>query len=90
MDITCQKCGLINDYSVREAGMHQSAYCNGCQNYIKHLPQNKPVKIHFGKYAGCELSTLTAPDDIRYLIWLSGCDIKANLKTAILEHIKRN
>jgi len=90
MDITCQRCGLINDYSERIAGPHKSAYCNGCGNYIKHLPKNKPIKIHFGKYAGRELSTLTEPDDLRYLHWLSGCDIKPNLKQAILEHIKKN
>lgn len=89
MDITCQKCGLINDYEVRQAGPHQSAYCNGCGNYIKHLPQNNPIDtLPFGKFKGRSIKSLTSADEIRYLQWLTQMpDIKGRLKQAIDTHL---
>lgn len=90
MDITCQRCGNVNDYTVKQAGPHQSAYCNGCGNYIKHLPQNNPIEtLPFGKYKGRAIKSLTSDEDIRYLQWLANMpDIKERLKSAILAHIQ--
>ena len=91
MDITCQRCGLVNDYEERTSGPHTSAYCNGCGNYIKHLPQGKPVTFYFGKYKGRDLASMTSDEELKYLIWLSSApDLKPKLKFAIDEHIKRS
>lgn len=89
-DIICQKCGLVNDYETRQAGPHQSAYCNGCGNYIKHLPQNKPVElIPFGKYKGRELKSMVSSEEIRYLQWFVQMpELKARIKTAVETHLK--
>lgn len=88
-DITCQRCGLANDYEIKQAGPHQSAYCNGCGNYIKHLPQNKPVEIiPFGKYKGRELKSLVSDEEVRYLNWFSQMpDLKPRIKEAIRKHL---
>jgi hypothetical protein len=88
-DITCQRCGLVNDYTPRNAGPHISAYCNGCGNYIKHLPQNNPVELMpFGKYKGRELKTLTSSEEVRYLQWfIQMPDLKPRIKEAIEKHL---
>lgn len=90
MDVTCTKCGLVNDYYTRQAGPHQSAYCNGCDSYIKHLPQNNPIEIMpFGKYKGREIKSFSAQDEIRYLEWITQMpDIKERLKSAIDKHLR--
>jgi hypothetical protein len=91
MDITCQKCGSVNDYTERQAGPHISAYCNCCDSYIKHLPKDKPFTLHFGKYKDRELNSMTSDDELKYLIWLSQAPkLKAKLKQAIDEHVKRS
>jgi hypothetical protein len=91
MDITCQRCGLVNDYAERQSGPHTTAYCNGCGNYIKHLQKNEPIKLYFGKYKDRELSSMTSDEELKYLIWLSQAPgLKAKLKTAIDNHIKRS
>jgi hypothetical protein len=90
-DIICQNCGSVNDYYVKEAGPHKSAYCNGCDRYIKHLPQNNPISVlPFGMYKGREIKTMIADREIQWLNWiLQKPDIKQNLKTAIEDHLKR-
>jgi hypothetical protein len=89
MDIICQKCGSVNDYTERQAGPHLSAYCNGCGNYLKHLPQGKPIILYFGKYKDRELSSMTSDEEVRYLIWLSQAPgLKPKLKQAIDSHIR--
>lgn len=91
MSIFCQNCGLCDDYEKRQAGPHVSAYCNGCGKYIKHLPQGKPVMLHFGKYKGRELSSMLDDESIRYLRWLaSEGDIKESLRESIVNHINAN
>jgi hypothetical protein len=40
-EIVCKRCGLMNDYRVEVSGPHQKAICNGCDQYIKFLPQIK-------------------------------------------------
>jgi uncharacterized protein (DUF3820 family) len=87
-DITCQNCGLINDYRIQQSGQHQTAYCNGCNKYIKHLPQNQPLKIHFGKYQGREVNSMVLPDEVKYLGWLLTLEnLKGNLRAAIMSHL---
>lgn len=90
MDINCQKCGLVNDYSIKQAGPHQSAYCNNCGSYIKHLPQeNKPIVFYFGKYKGMALHDMTLPEHVSWLNWFlnhaTNCNEK--MRTAIKKHL---
>jgi len=89
MDITCQRCGLVDDYYVKESGPHKSAYCNGCDNYIKHLPQNNEIKIvPFGKYKGREISSMCSNEELRYLQWFVEMpDLRDNVKTAINKYL---
>jgi len=88
-DIICQRCGNVNDYTVKKSGPHDSAYCNGCDNYIKHLPQNNEIKIvPFGKYKGREISSMLDGEEIRYLQWFADMpDLRENVKKAIHKHL---
>lgn len=90
--VTCQHCGLIDDYNIKKSGPHNSAYCNGCGNYIKHLPQNNEIKIvPFGKYRGREIASMTSLDELKYLEWFIGMpDLRDNVKKSISEHLKRS
>ena len=90
MSITCHNCGLVDDYETRQAGPHLSAYCNGCGNYIKHLPQNNPVElIPFGKYKGRELKSMVSDEEVRYLHWFCQMpDLKPRIKVAIVHHLQ--
>jgi hypothetical protein len=64
-DLTCNHCGLINDYRTEKRAMHLAAICNGCDKHIKFLPQEEP-RFHFGKYKGTEIRYCT---DANYLMW---------------------
>lgn len=87
--IVCQNCGSIDDYNERAAGPHISAYCNGCGKYIKHLPQNTPATLYFGKYRGRLISSMLDIEELRYLEWLTNAGgIKPKLKEAIDAHLK--
>lgn len=71
MEVTCIRCGLIDDYEVRQSGPHKTAYCNGCGKYIKHLPQeNSNLKLYFGKYKDREITSLTGKEEVDYLKWV--------------------
>lgn len=89
MDITCQHCGLCDDYYVKKSGPHNSAYCNGCGNYIKHLPQNNEIKIvPFGKYKGREISSMRSDEELRYLQWFVEMpNLRDNVKISINKHL---
>jgi hypothetical protein len=51
-DIICKNCGYINDYRTELKANNNVAYCNGCDKYIKNIPQNNMPMLHFGKYKG--------------------------------------
>lgn len=87
MDIICQRCDTKNQYYTKQSGPHQTAYCNNCHNYIKHIPKEGPVILYFGQYKGRSLSSLTSAEEIRYLQWLVTGDIKEKLREAITIHI---
>jgi uncharacterized protein (DUF3820 family) len=82
--VTCPKCGSSN-YRVEQRNIHQTAFCNDCDSYIKNLPQGKPTTLFFGKYNGRTLDSMIDAEEIRYLKWLATKpDLKPNsLKTAI-------
>lgn len=88
-DIICNKCGSVNDYRVNVTDLHHTAYCNGCDNYIKHLPKpDKEHVIYFGKYKGTALKDFTSKDHVSWLQWaIKSVDLKPVLKEAILKHL---
>jgi len=65
MDITCTKCGSVNDYYTKQNGPHTTAYCNTCDNYIKNIPSAKPA-FYVGKFKGTNIEEV---NDLGYLIW---------------------
>ena len=69
-DIICQNCGSINDYRTVMKSNQQTAWCNGCDCFIKNLPQGKPVKLYFGKYKDRLLSSMDGVEEVQYLKWL--------------------
>lgn len=88
-DITCIKCGLVNDCYTYERGPHIGARCNGCDTFIKWIPQNNPnFIIPFGKFKGRELSSMKLDHEVGYLQWLLSTDIKLNLRKKIEDHLK--
>ena len=87
-EIICKHCGLVNDYTERPVGPHLSAYCNGCDRFVKHLPQNIPMMIYFGKYKGRYVSSMHDKDEIQYLEWtLTLSNITEKLRICINKHL---
>lgn len=45
-EITCTRCGTVNEYFTNESGPHTQAICNHCKKYIANIPKgiaiNKP------------------------------------------------
>lgn len=87
-DVICKQCGSINDFNVVE-GTHRTAYCNGCNAYIKHLPKpNKEHVIYFGKFKGTKLADFTTRDHVSWLQWaVKNCQLQDDLKDAIIKHL---
>jgi len=61
------RCGKEDQYIVTK-NIHYKATCK-CGNFIKNLSTNKPITIHFGKYAGRELESMTSKEEVQYLQW---------------------
>lgn len=89
MDITCQKCGNVNDYRTVNAGPHISAYCNCCNSYIKHLPKNKPLVFYFGKFKGMALKDMVLPEHVSWLNWFlnNATNCTENMRLEIKKHL---
>ena len=90
MDVICTKCGLINDYKTVKGGQDVlSAYCNGCEEFIIILPDNRPILIMpFGKHKGRKLEDLVEKDEIQYLNWLVSQNwIESRLENSIKKHL---
>lgn len=86
--IVCEKCGCFDDVSTAMKGPHLGAWCNGCGEFIKWLPQSKETIIHFGKYKGRELSSMKSEDEKKYLMWVVEQDwCKNNLADKIELHL---
>ena len=68
LNIKC-KCGST-DYRIEKKSIHQTAYCNDCNAYIKHV--QKAVEIEFqctfpiGKYKNTYIHEC---NDVEYLEW---------------------
>src|SRR6476660_1838875 len=90
-EIICKNCGLVDDYRTEQAGPHIKAICNGCDQYIKFLPQGGEPTLHFGKFKGRTISSMTKPTEIQYLYWLLGNMMNLSKSTVepITEHLKK-
>lgn len=83
--IVCKNCGSVDDYKVTENGPHRTAWCNGCNSYIKHIPSGESPKMYMGKYKGQEIRSI---DDLSYLVWVSETfNFKGNTMKAIHDRI---
>lgn len=89
--IVCKRCGLVDDYRTEQAGPHIKAICNGCDQYIKFLPQGHEPTLYFPKYKGRTVKSMNDPEEINYLKWLLGnvTKLDASLANAITEHIEK-
>lgn len=91
VDVVCKNCGLVNDYTTTEAGPHIKAVCNGCDKYIKMLPQAKETVLYFGKYKGRSLESLKEKEELSWVQWACRtCSMKPVQKEAFLAHLKKN
>lgn len=92
MSVICKVCKSVDDFNIKKAGPHKTAYCNFCGAYIKHLPKPKTnvtdVTLFFGKYAGSKICDMFDEEEINYLKWLQEQDfVKENLICAIGTHL---
>lgn len=82
--ITCTKCGLVDDYTIVPKANNHMAYCNGCDSWITNLPYEKP-KFYFGKYKGKLIADV---EDLPYMEWmLSNVKLAVSMRDAIRERI---
>lgn len=70
-DVICQHCGNANDFHTIMKSNQNTAWCNGCDRFIKNIPQGNPPVLFFGKYKGRLIATLKSKEEVDYLIWLS-------------------
>ena len=87
-NITCQRCGSINDFIVEKPSIHYKLICQ-CGCFIKNSGTNSPAILHFGKYKGREVASMKSDEELRYLQWLIGNSesIKGKLKESIEKHL---
>jgi|GEM_PF-2352903 hypothetical protein len=86
-DVICQRCGSINDFTISKPSLHYKATCK-CGTYITNLSENKPSLLHFGKYKGRAIKSMSTKEEIDYLNWgLSQGIFKGKLKKDIQERI---
>jgi formate dehydrogenase maturation protein FdhE len=88
-DVKCLRCGTVNDYHTEESGPHLKAICNQCNQYIKFVSQGKEPTLYFGKFKDRTIASLISEDEIKYLKWLLGTNIKQKLKDQIEVHLTR-
>lgn len=88
MEVICKKCGLVNDFRTVTKSNQKTAWCNGCDSYIKNIPYQKP-KMYFGKYKGLYVHEMVLPEHRSYFDWLLQSDFKINqrLKDAIIKQL---
>jgi hypothetical protein len=87
--VTCKNCGSVNYYRTEKSGQHLKAICNGCDRYIKFLPQNNPVLVMpFGKFKDREIASLTSKEEVEYLNWgVNNLKLSTSIKTSITNHL---
>src|SRR4051812_12897154 len=85
-DVICKNCGSVNDYHIARKANNDVAYCNGCDKYIKNIPQRNAPMLHFGKYKGQFIKDI---EDVSYLEWVRDkVKLSESTRFALLERIK--
>jgi len=89
-DVTCNKCGSINNYRTEVSGNHLKAICKDCESYIKFLPQYNLLDLMpFGKYKDREIKSLIEDDEVKYLQWaVNNLKLSESVKFSINKHLK--
>lgn len=86
-NIVCKKCGLVNDFRTEMKSNNNTAWCNGCESFIKNIPYQSEVTIYVGKYKGKKLSEV---EDFRYLEWaITSWKLKPDVLEKYNVHIKK-
>lgn len=90
-EIICTRCGSVNDYRTEQAGPHIKAVCNGCDSYLKMLPQQNEPELYFGKYKGRKLSSLVEKEELGWIQWaVRNCtNLKNSQVTQFTTHLKK-
>jgi len=85
--LVCPRCKKVNKFIVGK-NIHYKATCV-CGTWITNISSNKPIKLHFGKYAGREISSMIQKEEVDYLKWaLSNMTtLKKNVIDAINSHL---
>jgi hypothetical protein len=87
-NVTCNNCGVIDDYNVIEKSGQRTAYCNGCGKYIKNIPYATKICLYIGKYSGIDLNDFNTPEHINYLRWVKQTpDLWKKLKPKVTDKI---
>lgn len=87
-DVICQNCGSVNDYRTVMRANQNTAWCNGCDKYIKNVSQGKPPTLFFGKYKDRIIATMLHKDEVEYLRWLVAQPFCKNLlRSQITNHL---
>jgi len=85
--LVCRRCNRVDQYKVSK-NIHYKATCV-CGAFITNLSTNKPITIHFGKYIGRELTSMTSKEEIQYLQWgINSGAFSKKLTEAAIEFIK--
>jgi len=91
-EIICQHCGLVNDYRTEMKSNQNTAWCNGCEKFIKNISYRDysnldEIFLPFGKYKDIRLSTI---NDISYLKWaVSSGAVKKGYREAVEKRISQ-
>lgn len=86
-DVTCHRCGSVNDFKVEKPYIHYKLTCS-CGCFIKNSGTNAPAVLYFGKYQGREIASMKSNEELKYLQWCLGSDkIKGKLRTSIEKHL---
>lgn len=96
MELTCKKCGAIQDIGdaiskkvpLPNGGYHHMIYCKECDAFVKNQKHSKEWKFYWGQYKGQAIKAI-AKKDPAYLHWLLEQDnLKPSLRDAIEEALE--
>jgi len=82
-NVTCVKCGSINDYTIKEVSGQQVCNC-GCGHFLGNKPREyeyRLIRMPFGKYKDNLICDI---EDLNYLKWAyENIKINGNVLKAI-------
>jgi len=87
-EVTCNRCGTVDDYRTEMKSGQNTAWCNGCGKFIKNIPQeNAAFVLPFGKFKGTLMSDMVTQEQISWLNWSLGADFNKNYKEKVNKHL---